>query len=102
MSLALGLVSRLMTRGLYSVLNTLLLCTLGRTLWYQMLSLTKEALEKIDFTISQFNGQNIYGPNHQHSSWFTQMPVLQTLEGIQWNMVVYLPIGNGLSTWPEL
>ena len=32
----------------------------------------KEALEEIDFwveTIAQFNGQNIYGPNHQHSSW---------------------------------
>ena len=55
MSLALGSISRLMTRSLYAVLN-------NRISWYQMFSLTKEALKEIDFwaeRISQFNGQNI-------------------------------------------
>ena len=56
MPLSLGSVSRIMTRGLYAVLN-------NRTSWYQMLSLTKEALKEIDFwveRIPQFNGQNIW------------------------------------------
>jgi len=56
MSLALGSVSRLMTRSLYAVLN-------GRSSWCQKLSLTKEAQGEVEFwlaRISEFNRQNIW------------------------------------------
>ena len=56
MSLALGSVSRLMTRSLYAVLNS-------RISWCQKLRLTKEAHEEINFwvnEISHFNGHEIW------------------------------------------
>ena len=56
MSLALGPVTRLMTRSLYSVLNY-------RTSWCQKLALSLEALDEVQFwldNISQFNGRNIW------------------------------------------
>ena len=56
MSLALGPVTRLMTRSLYSVLN-------DRTSWCQKLALSLEALDEVQFwldNISQFNGRNIW------------------------------------------
>lgn len=56
MSLALGPVTRLMTRSLYAVLNS-------RTAWCQKLALTPEALQELRFwldEISKFNGQHIW------------------------------------------
>ena len=53
MSLSLGSVSRLMTHSLYAVLN-------NRISWYQMLSLTKEALKEIDFWVERISQINIW------------------------------------------
>ena len=56
MSLALGPVARLMTRSLYSVLNS-------RDSWCQRLSLTDEARDEVKFwlaRVSEFNGQNMW------------------------------------------
>lgn len=56
MALALGPVTRLMTRSLYAVLN-------DRSLWCQNLLLTMEATEELSFWlehIDKFNGQNIW------------------------------------------
>lgn len=56
MSLALGPVTRLMTRGMYSVLN-------ARESWYHQVLLTAEALVELAFWpqhVSALNGQNIW------------------------------------------
>ena len=56
MSLALGSVTRLMTRSLYATLNS-------RVGWYHQVDLTDEALQEIEFwltEISNFNGQQIW------------------------------------------
>ena len=56
MALALGPVTRLMTRGLYTVLN-------ARRSWCQHLLLTADAMEELSFWlehIDKFNGQNIW------------------------------------------
>ena len=56
MSLALGPVTRLMTRSLYAVLN-------GKAAWCQGLVLTPEATEELQFWVGQimnFNGQHIW------------------------------------------
>ena len=56
MSLALGPVTRLMTRSLNATLN-------NRVAWCQKLSLTPEALEELTFwfnEVSKFNGQHIW------------------------------------------
>ena len=56
MSLALGSVSRLMTRSMYAVINS-------RKSWCQKLGLTKEAQDEVEFwlaRISEFNGQDIW------------------------------------------
>ena len=56
MGLALGPVTRLMTRSLYGVLN-------ARSSWCQTLLLTVEAAEELSFWqkhITKFNGQNIW------------------------------------------
>ena len=56
MSLALGPVTRLMTRSLYAILNV-------TTAWCQKLVLTPEALQELRFwlsEISKFNGQRIW------------------------------------------
>ena len=56
MSLALGSVSRLMTRSLFAVLNS-------RTSWWQNLHLTRQARGEVGFwlaRISEYNGQNIW------------------------------------------
>ena len=56
MSLALGLVTRLMTRSLYGVLNS-------KATWCQKLVLTPEALSEVKFwvgEITKFNGQHIW------------------------------------------
>ena len=56
MSLALGPVTRLMIRSLYSVLK-------DRTSWCQKLALSLEALDEVQFWLdnrSQFNGRNIW------------------------------------------
>ena len=56
MALALGPVTRLMTRSLYTVLN-------ARRSWCQHLLLTADAIEKLSFWlehIDKFNGQNIW------------------------------------------
>jgi len=55
-SLALGSVSRLITRSLFAVLNS-------RTSWWQNLHLTRQARGEVGFwhaRISEFNGQNIW------------------------------------------
>ena len=60
MSMALGPVARLMTRGLYALLNT-------RQSWYDALPITDEVKSEIQFwltEIAKFNGQNIWvGPS---------------------------------------
>ena len=56
MSLALGPVTRLMTRSLYAVLN-------GKAAWCQGLVLTPEATDELQFWVGQimnFNGQHIW------------------------------------------
>ena len=56
MSLALGSVTRLMTRSLYATLNS-------RVAWCHKVTLTEEALQEIGFwltDISNFNGQQIW------------------------------------------
>lgn len=56
MALALGPVTRLMTRSLYTVLN-------ARRSWCQYLLLTADAMEELSFWlehIDKFNGQNIW------------------------------------------
>ena len=56
MALALGPVTRLMTRNLYTVLN-------ARRSWCQHLLLTADAIEELSFWlehINKFNGQNIW------------------------------------------
>ena len=56
MSLALGPVTRLMTRSMYSVLNS-------RVSWCHQLALTPEAIPEMQFwqtKISQFNGQDLW------------------------------------------
>ena len=60
MSMALGPVARLMTRGLYALLNT-------RQSWCETLPVTDDAKSEVHFwliEISKFNGQNIWvGPS---------------------------------------
>ena len=56
MSLALGTVTRMMTRNLYVVLNK-------SVSWYQVVSLTQEALQEVKFWLTElvkFNGQRIW------------------------------------------
>ena len=56
MSLALGPVTRLMTRSLYAVLNS-------RLSWWQQLTLSKEAMEELVFWknhMHKLNGQNLW------------------------------------------
>ena len=56
MSLALGLVTRLMTRALYAMLN-------ARGSWFQQVLFTSDALEELAFWlrhISALNGQNLW------------------------------------------
>ena len=54
--ISMSIVSRLMTRSLFAVLNS-------RTSWWQKLSLTKQVKDEVGFwlaRISEFNGQNIW------------------------------------------
>ena len=81
MSLALGPVTRMMTRKLYAVLNS-------RVAWCHKLTLSSDASQEIDFWISEiknFNG-SIFGLSRQQSESHTQMPVLRDMVAIWLNM----------------
>ena len=77
MSLALGSVTRLITQSLYATLNS-------RVGWCHQVNLTDEALQEIEFwlsEISNFNGQQIW-PKLQHSGLYTQMQIRQVMVGM--------------------
>jgi len=78
LSLGLGPISHLMTRGLYGAFNKQLS-------WSQKLELTVEASEEMNFWLNNLEGM-IFGLSLQQSGWFTLMLALRDMVAILLNM----------------
>jgi len=83
MSLAIGPVTRLMTRSMYSLLNT-------QKAWCDFLPITVEASREIEFWCTEIKSRT-FGQAHQSLEWYIQMLVIRDIWGIQLSMDAILP-----------
>ena len=93
MSLALGPVTRFMTRSLHTILNS-------RSSWCTQLRLSAEVKQELSSWLasnSQFNGQDLW----PKPSAVIQMLAAQAMVGIPLSMVAKLPMGNGTRKRPS-